>query len=217
MPPAAAGAPLPPCPASNAPASWVVPGPSAHFVASDERELVHRARKDPDAFAELYRRYVNRIHAYAMRRTGSREIAEDITAQTFEKALRGLSRFRWSTGGIAPWLFRIAANELTDHHRREGRRGGDRTARAADRIHDRTVVDDLGSIDVEVDAAALRVALDGLNPRYQRALTLRYLADLDHEAAAKAMGVAKPVFAVLVHRATASLHKAVLELEGGAP
>jgi len=195
----------------------VVPGPPADFVASDERELVERAREDPDAFAELYRRYVHRIHAYAMRRSGAREIAEDITAQTFEKALRGLSSFRWRTGGIAPWLFRIAANELTDHHRREGRRGGDRAARAADRIHDRTVVDDLGSIDAEVDASVLRVALDGLNPRYQRALTLRYLADLDHEAAAKAMGVPKPLFAVLVHRATASLREAIVDVEGSAP
>ena len=192
-----------------------MPGPPVDFVASDERELVERARDDPDAFAELYRRYVHRIHAYAMRRTGSREIAEDITAGTFEKALGGLRRFQWRSGGIAPWLFRIAANELTDHHRREGRRSGDRSARAIDRIHDRTAVDDLASIDTEADSRLVRIALDGLNPRYQRALTLRYLADLDHEAAAKAMGLAKPVFAVVLHRASAALHKATVDLKGG--
>ncbi len=192
----------------------MVPGPSADSVAPDEQDLVERARDDPDAFAELYRRYVDRIHAYAIRRTGSRDLAEDITAITFEKALAGFHRFRWRSGGIAPWLFRIAANELADHYRREARQSGDRAARAIDRIHDRTVVDDLGPVENEADASRLRVALDGLNPRYQRALTLRYLSDLDHEAAARAMGLAKPVFAVLLHRAAAALRKAI-DSEGG--
>ncbi len=195
----------------------MVSAPPADSVASDEQDLIERARTDPDAFAEFYRRYVDRIHVYAMRRTGSRDLAEDITAITFEKALGGLHRFRWRSGGIAPWLFRIAANELADHYRREDRRSGDRAARAVDRIHDRTVVDDLGTIESEADASGLRAALDDLNPRYQRALTLRYLSDLDHEVAARAMGLAKPVFAVLLHRATAALRRAALDREGGAP
>lgn len=53
----------------------------------------------------------------------------------------------------------------------------------------------------------LRIALDGLNPRYQRALSLRHLAGLDHHDAARAMGLSPKVMAVLVHRATAALAK----------
>ncbi len=59
----------------------------------------------------------------------------------------------------------------------------------------------------------LRAALDDLNPRYQRALSLRHLAGLDHHDAARAMGLSPRVMAVLVHRATASLSKAMHHLE----
>ena len=86
--------------------------PAAEDPLVVERRLVDRARVDPDAFSELYRNYLDRVHAYAWRRTGSREAAEDICAATFEAAYRGLGRFRWRSGGFAPWLFRIASNEV---------------------------------------------------------------------------------------------------------
>jgi RNA polymerase sigma-70 factor (ECF subfamily) len=175
----------------------------------DERALVDRARTDADAFAELYRLYVDRVHTFAYRRAGSREVAEDVTAATFEKALRGLPRFRWGPGGVGPWIFRIAANELADHHRRRGRRGGDRARRAADRLHQPATTDDVESIEQAHEAQLVRAALDDLNPRYQRALTLRYLAELDHRESARAMGISPSLMAVLVHRATAALRKAV--------
>lgn len=179
----------------------------------DERALVERARVDADAFAELYRCYVERIHAFVLRRCGDATLAEDITATTFERAMRSLDRFAWGPGGFAPWLFRIAANELTDHHRRRARRRGDRAQRAADRLHDRTSVDDLDRVDEADRVGILRAALDSLSPRYQRALVLRHLSGLDHEEAARAMGLTPALMAVVVHRATASLRRAVERLE----
>ena len=89
--------------------------------ANDERLIVERARSDPEAFGELYRRYLPRIHAFAYRRTGDVEAAEDVTSAAFERALRNLDGFRWQPGGFGAWLFRITANELVDHYRRTGR------------------------------------------------------------------------------------------------
>ena len=85
---------------------------SADSDPPDERWLVEQARSAPDAFATLYRLYLPKIHAFAYRRTSSRELAEDITAATFERAYRQLDRFEWRGGGFGAWLFRIAANEL---------------------------------------------------------------------------------------------------------
>ena len=175
----------------------------------DERHLVERARSDVEAFAELYRLYVDRVHRFAYRRAGSKEVAEDVTAATFERALAALPRFRWRAGGFAPWLFRIAANELTDHFRRQGRARGDRARRAVDRLQAPITIDDHDAIDGALEAHLIRDALGDLNPRYQRALTLRYLADLDHADAARAMGVSPSLMAVIVHRATAALRKAM--------
>ncbi|MDG1411884.1 MAG: sigma-70 family RNA polymerase sigma factor [Acidimicrobiales bacterium] len=179
----------------------IAPDPAA------ERQLAEEARHDPDAFADLYRLYVDRVFSFIHRRCGSKELAEDLTAVTFERALAGINGFKWRRGGIAPWLFRIASNQLTDHYRRTARRGGDRGQRAIDRLHDRVAVDEIDHLDAEYDAARLRVALDNLNPRYQRALSVRYLAELNQAEAAAAMGLAKPAFAVLLHRATVALQR----------
>lgn len=176
--------------------------PSDRF---DERALVESARTDPDAFAELYRMYVERIHDYAFRRTGSRAVAEDVTSATFEKALRGLTRYRWREPGIGPWLFRIAANELTDTHRRRGRQHKV-TRRLASVAPDTDPGDFAARLE---EASELRDALDAIPPRYQRALSLRYLAELTNEEAAIAMGLSRRTMAVLVHRALAALRRAM--------
>jgi RNA polymerase sigma-70 factor (ECF subfamily) len=182
----------------------------------DERELVERAASDPDAFAVLYRRHVDGIHRFALRRSGSREVAEDVTAVTFERALARIGSFRPGPNGIRPWLYRIAANELADRHRRATRRRGDPTQRAADRTADRVAHDDVGRIDDRDEAAAVRAAMDGLPSRYQQALTLRYLADLEPAEAAAVMGIPRPLFSVVLTRATNALRAATeRDAEGG--
>ena len=185
-----------------------------HRPLVDERALVERAANDADAFAQLYRHYVDRIHAYAWRRTGSREAAEDITASTFEAALRALPRFRWGRGGFAPWLFRIASNQTIGHHRREARPRSDRgqwaMASMTESVSRDSFVELIGGSTAGHEASdedRLRRALARLQPRYQRAIGLRYLADLDNEAAAQAMGLAKPAFAVVLSRALKALRR----------
>lgn len=173
----------------------------------DERSLVEAARHDADAFAALYRRYVDRVHAYAYRRSGSQAIADDVTSATFEKALRGLDRYRWREPGIGPWLFRIASNELVDAYRRDDRQG-----RIVERLQSASPAtfaasgheDRLTGVGDEV-----RRALERISPRYQRALTLRYFADLSNEEAAAAMGVSRATMAVVLHRAGIALRKAI--------
>jgi RNA polymerase sigma-70 factor (ECF subfamily) len=87
----------------------------------DERLLIEAAQADPVRFAELYDRHVDRIYAYVSRRTGSRSAAEDITSAVFEQALTNLPRFEWRGVPFAAWLFRMAANALADHWKRQGR------------------------------------------------------------------------------------------------
>ena len=184
----------------------------------DERALVRRAATDADAFAILYRRHVGRVFGYVARRTGSRELAEDVTSATFERALRSLPQFEWRAGGVAPWLFRIASNELTDHYRSQARQKSTRATRAAHVLSapfDEAADARLSATDA-TDIAELRGALDQLNPRYQRALELRYLAGLRHEDAAHAFGSSKATFAVVLHRATSALRKQIESERRGA-
>ena len=181
-------------------------GPASPPPLADE-DLVEQARTDPDAFAELYRRYVPRVHAFVYRRSRSSELAEEITASTFERALRALPGFRWRDGGFQAWLYRIAANELASHYRRAQRQHSERGQRAA-----RQLVDDAPATEPTLDdgdgSEVLR-ALGQLNERYQRAISLRYLSGLSPEDAARAMGLSKATFAVVLHRAMGALRKVI--------
>jgi RNA polymerase sigma-70 factor (ECF subfamily) len=177
----------------------------------DDRALVARARTDPAAFGVLYRRYVERIYAFAFRRTWGPEAAEDVTAATFERALRHLGRFDANGAGFGPWLFRIAANELVDHYRREGRSRSDRGQRGLHVLAGHPVEDDLDGIERDDEVRRMIDALGTLRPRYQQALTLRYLSGQSADDAAEAMGCSKAVLAVTLHRALGALRRAVLD------
>jgi len=172
----------------------------------DEAALVERARTDTQAFADLYRFYLPRIHAFAYRRSGSREVAEDVSAATFENALKNLHRFEPRGGGFGAWLFRIAANQLNDHHRKAGRARGDRGQRAMSHLVGRVEEPD-ELVLVSEDQTMVREAMSKLSPRYQRALSLRYLSGLTNEEAADALGVSRSTMAVIVHRSLKSLRK----------
>lgn len=88
---------------------------------SDEHLLVEQARDDPQAFAALYNRFVEPVYQYAMRRTSDRALAEDITSATFEKALYHLRRYGWKGNSYLAWLYRIAYQQIIQHHRQNYR------------------------------------------------------------------------------------------------
>ena len=174
---------------------------------ADDRSLAEQAsRGEIDAFGVLYRRYVDRIYGFVYRRSGSADVAEEVTASTFERALRGMPAFRWQGGGFGSWLFRIAANELTSLYRTQQRS----TARLAllKALPD-TPSPPADTALLQADQVAeLLDALGTLPERYQEVISLRYLAGMSHTEAAETMGLSKPALATLLYRAIGSLRKA---------
>jgi RNA polymerase sigma-70 factor (ECF subfamily) len=88
---------------------------------AEERLLVEAAQKDPTRFAELYELNFERVYGFIARRVGDRDAAEDLTSDTFHKALANLRRFEWRGVPFAAWLLRIAANAIADRGQRAGR------------------------------------------------------------------------------------------------
>jgi len=93
-------------------------GEGAERIEADAT-LIARARHDRAAFGELYRFYVRRVYAFCRAHSRTREEAEDLTAQTFERALAAIGRYE-ERARFSSWLLRIAANAAIDR----GRRGG---------------------------------------------------------------------------------------------
>lgn len=90
----------------------------ADFIALDDRTLIEHARRNPEAFAALYRRYLAPLYNYLNRRLSNSHEAEDITTQVFIEALEGLAANRYQENGcFVAWLFTIARRRLTDFYR----------------------------------------------------------------------------------------------------
>ncbi len=79
--------------------------------------LVRAARKDPKVFGELYIRFANPVFRYLYSRTGNVQEAEDLTSQTFIKALSSLPQLRHDER-FRSWLFTITRNIIMDHFRK---------------------------------------------------------------------------------------------------
>jgi len=89
--------------------------------ADEERSFVEAAIYDPAKFAELYRRNVVRVYAFFWVRTRRRDQTEELTAQVFYRAVKGISTFQWRGIPFSAWLFQIARNVLADEMKRLGR------------------------------------------------------------------------------------------------
>jgi RNA polymerase sigma-70 factor, ECF subfamily len=87
----------------------------------EEQLLVEAAQKDPSRFGALYERHFERVYAFIARRLGNRAEAEDLTSEVFHRALENLPRFEWRGVPFSAWLFRIAANAITDRSKRAAR------------------------------------------------------------------------------------------------
>jgi RNA polymerase sigma-70 factor (ECF subfamily) len=88
---------------------------------SEERLLIEAAQKDPSRFAELYEQNFHRVYAYIARRVRDRAETQDLTAHVFHQALANIGKFKWKGSPFAAWLYRIAANAITDQAKRKMR------------------------------------------------------------------------------------------------
>src|SRR6476646_5629069 len=83
-------------------------------------------------FAEAAERHLDDVHAYLVYLTGDRATAEELTAETFARALERWHRFDARRAGPRPWLWQLARPAALGHFRPGGRggRGGGRYAAA---------------------------------------------------------------------------------------
>ncbi len=149
--------------------------------AGDDADLVARAQADRQAFALLYRRYLDPVHQYCYRRLGSREAAEDATSLVFTKAFASLPTYR--AGSFRSWLFAIAYHVITDDLR--ARRVVAELDAAAE-IPDREPTPEEIVMAAEANSSVVRL-LDHLTASQRRVVELR-LAGLTGREVADVLG-----------------------------
>lgn len=127
-------------------------------------------------FDRLYAEHAGPIYAFLAYRTGDRALAEDLLADTFERALRARRRFDPRRSSEKTWLYAIALNLLRDHLRRAGVE-----RRAMDRLAAEALTAGGGPAGLDVAAAQrdeLQAALATLADDEREAIALRFGAEL---------------------------------------
>jgi len=84
---------------------------------SEERQLVERARYDQGAFGILFDRYYPVIFKYVLKRVADVADAQDITSETFFRAMNSIAKYNWRGVSISSWFYKIATNELRQYYR----------------------------------------------------------------------------------------------------
>ncbi len=172
-----------------------------------DEDLALRADVDLDAFSELYSRYLCRVYGFIRSQTPNEATAEDLTAQTFFKALSGAGTFS-GEGCYRAWLFRIAHNTLATW-----RVGRSKAPVAVEDLPEH--IDPAPSPQSVVVAGEERTLLwrlvSSLAPAQREVLALRYLEDLSTEEIAQATRRSRGAVRILLHRARNSLRSALAE------
>jgi len=165
---------------------------------ADERLLIEAAQKDPARFAELYELHFERVYAYIARRVQDRAETEDLTAEAFHHALANLKRFEWRGIPFSAWLYRIAANLISDRWQRSGREITDEEQIAAAQVSPAEIE--------EVDRRATLFRLvEGLPSEQQRVVVLRFVEQKSIKEVAKAIRKTEGAVKQLQFRALTTL------------
>ncbi len=170
-----------------------------------------RVHKDPEAFAKLYDRYVNRIYRFVYFKVGRQEDAEDIASEVFLKAWNYIRDHR-EVKSFSGLLYRVARNAIIDFYR-------------ANKSHPETISTSPGEdneefdiadpksfawfeeIHAQVEAKAVLAALKKLKQEYQEVITLRYVDELNVGEIAEITGKSSVAVRVTLFRATKKLQE----------
>ena len=161
------------------------------------------ARRQPASsvsFAATAEEHLDDVYGYLVYLTRDRSLAEDLTADTFEKALRLWRRFDPARASSRTWLCQIARTTALDWFRSEERR---------------QKREELAAPPEQVDAAAagfsphIEAALAELSAGEREVIALRVLLDLDGEEAARVLGISPTAVSTRLSRALNKLEEKV--------
>ncbi|MGZ4429498.1 MAG: sigma-70 family RNA polymerase sigma factor, partial [Nocardioidaceae bacterium] len=141
---------------------------------------------DAEAFGLLYERYVNLVYRYVYVRVGSVHLAEDLTSETFVRALRRIDSFSWQGRDIAAWFVTIARNLTTDHFKS----GRTRLEFATEDMtaHDSSTDGPESEVLASLTNEALLAALRELPAEQQECLIMRFLQGFSIAETAQVLG-----------------------------
>jgi RNA polymerase sigma-70 factor (ECF subfamily) len=174
----------------------------------DESLLIEQAKSDPGAFGLLYENYLQKIYNYVYYRTGNHHDAEDLTAKTFQRAMKHISRYEQRGVPFSAWLYRIAHNVVANWHRDQSRR----KVVALDELvlYQRWQQSPEGLVEENEEKRELLKAIRRLPADRQQLLILKFVEGMSNEATGQIMGRSEGAIKSLYHRTLLALRKEIV-------
>jgi RNA polymerase sigma-70 factor (ECF subfamily) len=187
------------------------------ITKGNEKDLIEEAKRNADAFGQLYQHYVKRIYNYHYRHTGNPIEAEDLTSRTFYRALRSIRKYKDKGNSFQAWLFRIAHNLVVNWYRDQSRRhvvsleaaSGNifalRGSQHRDEPHENV-------LKVEQRALVSRL-IDELPEIRKTLIILKFVEKMSNEEIARVLGKTEGAIKSLYHRTLLSLRESIQQGE----
>lgn len=159
---------------------------------------------DSVSFTAAARNHLDAVYRYLLTMTKNAALAEDLTSETFERALRRWHRFDSRRASEKTWLLMLARSAALDHFRAEARR-----QRREERF---AGTQDTESADIEIDlglSPALEEALAELSAAEREVIALRVVVELDGDTAARVLGISRTACSTRLSRALRKLEERV--------
>jgi RNA polymerase sigma-70 factor, ECF subfamily len=177
------------------------------------RRVVFGSPMNQETFERLYADYAAPLYGFLAYRTGNRALAEDLLADTFERAWTSRRRFDLRRGSRKTWLYAIALNRLRDQARRDAVE--DRALHQVAQLQNGN-----GSGNGTIEHVELRqlllTAMDSLEDPEREALSLRYGGDLSLREIADVLGVPRSTVEGRIYRGLKRLSDKLVDEEQAA-
>lgn len=176
-------------------------------MQKNEQALLVDAKKDLENFTALYDLYVDRMWKYFLIRTSDGFLSEDLTSQTFLKALQAFPKYEISTIPFGAWLFRIARNTLIDHTRKA------KWECLLEKFPDAPTEQNF-LLDQRLIVEKIRKTLSTFNPQVQEIILLKLVSDLTFAVIAEQLDLSESTVKTKYFRGLKKLKGETGELMG---
>lgn len=155
--------------------------------------------------ADLYASHFDQIFRFCLRRVPNYQTAEDLTSETFLRAVRSIESFTWRGVEFGAWLTAIAKNVIIDHHRQAGRKNVWLIPEYFEDVLIRELrIDPMEDVQLAID---MRAAFSELTKAQQVCLELRFLRGMSCAETAHHTGSTSGAVRTLQFRALAALQR----------
>lgn len=179
--------------------------PPNDFSQLDNEALIQQVQRNlqgQTAFAELYRRHVQRVYRYFLAQVGNDQDAQDLTAQTFLAALEAIPRYQGKSV-FSTWLFGIAYHHAMDYFRRNR---AEVSLEAAEHLSDADPLPD-EAVSQRLQVENVIHAMKHIAPERAEALALHSFGGLSVTEVAAVMQKNEAAVRMLIHRAIRDLQQ----------